>query len=85
MLEAVEQELTHGDEGSIERTVQGKKDDWIAHFEAFYWPNALASEKDRNAMTKIRAPLELSFQMGDGNFRFLLHQVPKGLETPFRT
>ena len=41
LLEAAEQELTHGDEGNIERTVHGKKDDWISYFEAFYWPNAL--------------------------------------------
>ena len=43
VLEAAEQELTHGDERNTERTVQGKKDDWISHFEAFYLPNALTS------------------------------------------
>ena len=53
LLEAAEQELTHGDEGYIERTVQGKKDDWISYFEAFYWPNALTSEKDRNAIREF--------------------------------
>ena len=61
VLEAAEQELTHGDEGNIERTVQGKKDDWIAHLEAFYWPNALTSEKDRNKMTKIMEDIHVEF------------------------
>ena len=31
LIEASQHELTYGDEGSIERTVRGKKDDFIAH------------------------------------------------------
>ena len=53
VLEDAEQELTHGDEGNIERTVQGKKDDWIAHLEAFYWPNALRFLSLLDSLTRI--------------------------------
>ena len=54
LIEAAQQELTHGDEGNIERTVRGKKEDFISFLEAFYWSNALTCEnKGRNAMTRI--------------------------------
>ena len=61
VLEAVEQQLTHGDDGHIERTVQGKKDDWISHIEAVYWPNALTLEKDRAKMLKIVEEIHVEF------------------------
>ena len=53
MIEATQQELTYGGEGIFERTVRGKKDDFISFLEAWYWPkapNALTCEKDRNAI-----------------------------------
>ena len=61
MIEATQQEFTYGDEGNIERTVRGKKDDFISHLEALYWPNALTCEKDRNAMFEIIKDLHVEF------------------------
>ena len=61
LIEASQQRLTYGDDGSIERTVQGVPDDFIAYLCAFYWPHALTSEKDRDAMYDIMKEVHCEF------------------------
>ena len=77
VIEAVEQQLTHGDDGNIERTVQGKKDDWISHIEAVYWPNALTLEKDRAKMLKIVEEIHVEFLRANQDLKDGIKSSPR--------